>query len=654
MDNIYSPDPFNQDKLSGDLSDHSITTSRAWLRLADIMSKEVVTVSSTDAVVSAAKKMAKKRISCVMVMDNKEIKGILTETDFLKKVVTKGAFNKKTVNDVMTSPVESASSGTSIFDAGRVMYQNNIKRLPIVENGKLVGIVTQTNLTRALASYDMWRNVEEIMVKNIATIDKKETVLQAANIMKERDISCIVVMDKEWIAGVLTERDLQDKIVATEKDPSRTKLDKIMTSSVITVPPTCSILNAVKIIEEKKIRRLVVTENDQLCGLITQTDIFKAIKQKLESEEQKNIALLEKSPNSIYTADLNGKVTYVNPAFMKLFEVTIPLELLNKPLLPEKFWTNPKDRDLFMDKLKQAKGVEVQELALKTAKGRKIYVTLFSTFTKNTQGQLDGSQGILHDITEKKELVTLRKAEEVLRERNKMLQELSQMKSDFVSMVSHELRTPLTVTKEALSQITDEILGKINDDQRDVLDVASMSIERLIRLINDLLDVAKIESGKIDFHMITIDLVELSSYVIASFKPQAVSKGLELKLESSSKKIEICADRDRIIQVFTNLMGNAMKFTEKGGISISLKETQNGIECAVEDTGMGMDKEDLPKVFEKFKQVSSSSKITVKGTGLGLSIAKGIVELHGGKIWVESELDKGTSFIFTLPKNASS
>lgn len=238
-----------------------------------------------------------------------------------------------------------------------------------------------------------------------------------------------------------------------------------------------------------------------------------------------------------------------------------------------------------------------------------------------------------------------------LEEKTRRVQELDKLKSDFISTVSHELRTPLSITKEGISLVLDRIPGEINEKQERLLVTAKDNIDRLARIINSLLDISKIEAGKLELKRSLVNITDLIKMIVASFQPKASKKGLELKATLLPKaKSEIYADADKIIQVLTNLVNNALKFTEQGFIEINIEERENMLQCAVIDTGRGISKEDLSKIFSKFLQFGRTEGGGERGTGLGLSIAKGLVEMHHGEIWVESELGKGTKFIFTLPK----
>jgi len=237
-----------------------------------------------------------------------------------------------------------------------------------------------------------------------------------------------------------------------------------------------------------------------------------------------------------------------------------------------------------------------------------------------------------------------------LEEKNRRLKDLDRMKSDFISTVSHELRTPLSNIKDGVGIVLDKITGNINENQKRTLDSARNNIDRLERTINNLLDASKIEAGKMELNRKELDLADLIRQAILPFGAKAQMKGVSLETDLPKKKINAYIDRDKMIQVFTNLIANAIKFTEKGYIKISGSEKKEGIECSVADTGIGIPKEDLSRVFDKFQQFGRGPETQDKGTGLGLSIVKSIIEMHRGRIWFESEQGRGTKFIFSIPK----
>jgi PAS domain S-box-containing protein len=397
-------------------SDRFLIHSPAWLVLGDMMSTDVATIHPNDTVAQASKIMSMKNISCIIAMENQEVAGIITETDLLKRVVIKNRDSSKTkVSEIISKPVVTVPYEMSILEASKMLSQHNVKRLPVLKDDKLAGVVTQTDLVRALTWYGMWKNVSEIMNKKVAFIEKKAKVSDAAKVMGDRNISCIVVKEEEEVIGVVTERDLLNRVVAQQCDARELSVEKIMSSPVVTIPSSFSVFSASRALEEMNIRRLVIMEGKKLRGIITQTDIFEAIKNKFQEEEDNYIKLLESSRNGAFFTDLKGNATYVNTALLKLLEMKDSDELISCGFLPERFWINPKDRDALLADLKEGK-VQIKELSLRTAKGKKIYVTLFSACTRNVHGQINGNQGVLYDITAQKELVELRKTKDELEE----------------------------------------------------------------------------------------------------------------------------------------------------------------------------------------------------------------------------------------------
>jgi len=244
---------------------------------------------------------------------------------------------------------------------------------------------------------------------------------------------------------------------------------------------------------------------------------------------------------------------------------------------------------------------------------------------------------------------------ELASEFNKMadkLKELDDMKRDFVASVTHELRSPLAAIQTYVSLMIEKKNFSPEIMEDNLIRIRN-NTKRLGRFINDLLDVAKIEAGKLDISPVKTRISPAISEVVDLFKATAAEKKIDLVFEDGTREIFARADEDRFKQVVTNLVNNAIKFTpENGKITVtSAKSDGEFIEVSVKDTGIGIPVDSLEKVFSKFEQVKGvRDKIKgPKGTGLGLTIAKAIVELHGGKIWVESELGKGTTFHFTIP-----
>jgi len=229
-----------------------------------------------------------------------------------------------------------------------------------------------------------------------------------------------------------------------------------------------------------------------------------------------------------------------------------------------------------------------------------------------------------------------------------VLKETLELKSKFTSTVSHELRTPIAVISEGIDLVRDGSLGDISHKQKDILNMASMNVHRLNCLISDILDFQKFESGKMKMFFEENDINKVVQEAYRGVELLGKEKGLGFIFNLDGDLPKIKFDKDRIIQVITNLLGNAIKFTEKGSITIGTKKNGNNIQVAVQDTGCGIKPGDMPRLFRSFEQLEESNKGGEKGTGLGLVMSKEIIVRHGGKIWAESEFGRGTVFYFIL------
>lgn len=239
-----------------------------------------------------------------------------------------------------------------------------------------------------------------------------------------------------------------------------------------------------------------------------------------------------------------------------------------------------------------------------------------------------------------------------LEEANKKLKELDQLKSDFISIVSHELRTPLTSIK-AFAELIIMKPGMALARQQKLLGVINSETDRLARLINDILDLTKIEAGKLSWHITELSVDEVIRSSIATMQSLADNKSILVSLQIEPRLPALVGDRDRLVQVLTNVLSNSIKFTPQGGkIEVTARLVQTPkpqIVVSVSDTGVGIPEEDLELIFEKFQRSGDVLTNNTEGTGLGLTISRQIVEYHGGRIWVESTLGKGSTFTFTLP-----
>lgn len=275
------------------------------------------------------------------------------------------------------------------------------------------------------------------------------------------------------------------------------------------------------------------------------------------------------------------------------------------------------------------------------ANGKETDLRFYIAPTMDSVGRQKGWIMLLTDITKEKEI--------------------DRMKSEFISTTSHELRTPLAAIKESIMLILDGVVGETTEEQIRFLTIAKRNIERLMALINDMLDISKIETGKIEIKKKPCDVAEVIDGVMSSMQFLAKENNLKLKSDVPAGLPPVNFDPDRITQVLVNLIGNAIKFTPAGGsVTVGSRKsgvrsqdskprTSNFIEISVIDTGVGIDAKDMSKLFTRFGQLDSSLTRKPGGTGLGLAICKDLIRMHGGEIWVESEAGKGSKFVFTLP-----
>jgi PAS domain S-box-containing protein len=278
------------------------------------------------------------------------------------------------------------------------------------------------------------------------------------------------------------------------------------------------------------------------------------------------------------------------------------------------------------------------EVRSKRKDGAMIHLSLSVSPIRDLEGRIIGFLRVAKDVTEKKRY-------------ERRLKELDKMKSDFVSNVSHELRTPLTSIKGSVDNMLDGLTGSLNEKQIRYLARIKSNTDRLSRLINDLLDLSKIEAGRTDLRPVIFPLTALAGEITEHLKPVAAEKLIQIDVLSPDPGVSVWADRDKITQILMNLIGNAVKFTPRAGkVTVAIERNGNEwVQISVTDTGPGILPEEMRKLFAKFYQIGNADKQRPKGTGLGLAISKALVEMHGGKIWVESEVDRGSTFSFTLP-----
>lgn len=348
--------------------------------------------------------------------------------------------------------------------------------------------------------------------------------------------------------------------------------------------------------------------------------------EKVLSQKKDTDAVIRSIAEGLVVVDARGKVIMMNPAAEKLLG-TDKKEAMGKSILEER----PRD-DQLISFVKSAPDSDNREIELKSAQDetRKI-LRASSAVIENENGHPVGMVSVLSDITKQKEL--------------------DRLKANFVSSVSHELRTPLIAIDKSIALILSKSPGELSAQQEQFLTIAARNLKRLSRLINDILDLSKLEAGHMQLRRQPCGIADAIGESLDGLRNWCAAKSIVVSQEIQEGLPQVNMDSDRIVQVLTNLIGNAVKFTPAGG-SIKVAARRAGdreITVLVQDSGIGIPAEHKDRVFDKFYQVGERVSSDIQGTGIGLSISKEIVTLHGGRIWVESEHGQGATFLFTLP-----
>ncbi len=354
---------------------------------------------------------------------------------------------------------------------------------------------------------------------------------------------------------------------------------------------------------------------------IMATDISQLLA-KLTDERQQIEAILVSMDDGVVVSDAQGYLVLINPAAERIFQVHSTV-VLGKHLLEV---IRNYDLATAFEKTIKENSSSTQELRIFSP--REMIISVNITPIRDVDGNAHGAVATIHDIT--------------------TIRQLEQLRTEFVGNVSHELKTPLT----AIRGFTETLLTEEVDQEtaRHFLEVISTESQRLSRLINDLLDLSQLESAQTQLTVSLVSLPKIAEGVVELLKDQLQQKNLQITLDFPAEFPLVHGDKDMLAQVFLNLLENAIKYTPtRGQIKIMGTFTADQIQIAVSDTGMGIQKQDLPRIFERFYRVDKARSRQQGGTGLGLAIVKHIIERHSGTVSVQSLPDQGTTFLITLP-----
>ncbi len=383
----------------------------------------------------------------------------------------------------------------------------------------------------------------------------------------------------------------------------------------------------------------IAVNNSDLYAYITeQADQLGVMLQTQRAESAKSQAILESIADGVIVLDDNGRVLLVNPAaeemlgissmvvqgehyrhMIGLGETAMHRELADK-LYPE-----------LKRKLEAGEG-DLRPSVVRLESGTRVFAVGMSPLITGV-GQMPGLVAAMRDISREAEV--------------------ERLKNEFISTVSHELRTPMTSIKGFTDLLFLGMAGGLTDTQRNFLQIIKSNVDRLTALVNDILDISRIETGRLRLTIEPLDLGRIVSQVVTTFQAQYDNRGLALIWDEPQEMPQVRGDAARVTQILTNLIANAWQYTPSGGrVTVTLrraKDAEGYLQVDVADTGIGIASDDIARIFDRFYRVDSKAVQEVGGSGLGLSIVKMFVEMLGGKIWVESELGKGSVFSFTMP-----
>ncbi len=395
-------------------------------------------------------------------------------------------------------------------------------------------------------------------------------------------------------------------------------------------------------------------------------NLIKKSGQVLKESEEKYRTILENIQEGYFEIDLNGYLFFLNKALCEIVGYSYD-ELIG---LHYRKLMDDETSELIKYSLENSLPRRYIQLQILKKNKEKVYAESSLSEKFDINGEKIGFFGILRDISERKKAeklesrfrekleneVKLRTHElhEALESQRLYMNEIlkaSNFKTIFLSTMSHELRTPLNAIIGFSDILIEESYGILTNQQKDFLNDIRISAEHLLEMINKILDLSKIEAGELELKLQQMNLKNIVDQTLSVIKPIYAKKDLEFEIKIINKDIKIIADPMRFKEILFNLLSNAIKFTQKGKVCLEILENNDEWLFNVKDTGIGIAQKDFNLIFKEFKRVDSAYVSSVSGSGLGLALTKRLVNLHGGRMYFKSQLGKGSTFTFTLPKN---
>ena len=601
-----------------------VLTTSALLKfksVAEAMTIQTICLSQQAPVIQAARLMAERDISCAVITatENHPV-GIITERDIVQFKALDLDIHDVLAEQVMSSPLLPASPEDSLWAVHQQMNRHHVRRLVVCSaEGQLAGIITQSSILQALNTAEAQQVIDLLQQEVTQLRAENQTLLEVRNRELERSqISLTSQLEHRQVEQQQSQSHLAEAY--HELEISHDELAK--TNEALTA--------ALQELQNAK-------QSVQLANTSLENQIETRSADLLQAEQRWR-SLLEDVHLVVIGLDCEGKVNYANPFFLRLTGYS-RAEVMGKAwfetfISPDGY---PQTHRYFQQLVTHGEVPSRYRNAIFTRAGAARMIDWNNVVLRDRQNAIIGTMSIGEDITERLEV--------------------DRIKGEFISVISHELRTPLTAIHGSLELLTGSLVSSESVQGKQLLQLAASSAQRLVRLVNDILELERLESGKVLLQKDSVNTRSLTQQVAKTFQVAAREKGITLTV--SDPGLAMVADGDRLMQVLTNLLDNAIKFSEENStiwLSVALKteKTKNTAAMAlfeVRDQGRGIPSENLSEIFGRFTQVNHSDSREKGGTGLGLAICKNIVEQHEGSIWVSSKLGEGSCFQFTIPLN---
>ncbi|MDJ0518233.1 MAG: response regulator [Trichodesmium sp. MO_231.B1] len=709
----------------------------------DTTVKDAVTLMNQERSLASSAQINKDRhqgarSSCVLVVEENQVVGILTERDVVRLSAQGQLLDSLVMSQIMPDFVITLreSDFTNLFFAIDMLQQHRIRHLPILDDQEhLVGLLTHESLRQVCQPTDLLqaRLVREVMNHEVVCATPETSVLAIAQLMAEQRISCIAIVEPggttakplQIPVGMLTERDIV-KFQALGLNLENCTAEAVMSKPILAIKPDISVWSVQQIMEEQNIRRLVVTgEQGELLGIVTQTNVLQAInppevhklmevlEQRVVRLEKERIKLLESRTTELEslledrTAVLRTKIEKEKSLMtvtekirsswdlQSILDTTVQefrlllqchraiiyqfcpessdavvaesiaegeRSLLDLELDP--VWVTPEWMEHYrLGKILVVDDLNKSQLTLEKPSNIRSAMVVPIMVEKQLWGLMLASHRHTYkwttdgiDLVQRLSVhiaiaIQQAKAYQKMREAKETAEYANRAKSEFLALISHEIRTPMNGIL-GLTHLVQQT--PLQPNQQDYLNKIKSSAQSLLEIINDILDFSKIEAGKLELESIPFELDDILNSINNILGLKTVEKGIELIFKVGDDVPRyLIGDSLRLTQVLMNLASNAVKFTETGFVTIAVEllsctdETVR-LKYQVQDTGMGINQSQIETLFQSFTQVDASISRKYGGTGLGLAICKGLVNMMGGNIGVESELGKGSTFHFEL------